>query len=295
MMDDKLKILFIINPISGIGKKNIIPKLIEENLNLQKFEYQIKHTAYRKHGAEIAHAQKEYFQIIVAVGGDGSVNEIGGALVYSSCALAIIPCGSGNGLARHLKIPLKVKKAIQLINKYQVIKIDTGIVNDKIFLGTCGFSFDALIAQKFDEHHTRGFLSYVRLVTKELRAFKPMNYVIHQGSNQIEKTLMVCAVSNASEFGNGFKISPLSEVNDGKMELVMIEKINTSQLISFAARFFNGTIHKSKKFSSIQIQNTIQINLPNQTEFYFHADGEPLGQANHFKVELVPASLNVLI
>ena len=126
-MTDKKKILFIINPISGVGKKNIIPPLIEQHINADGFDYKIKYTEYRNHGHEIALEGKEQYNAIIAVGGDGSVNEIGSALVNSEAALGIIPCGSGNGLARHLKIPLKPADAIKRINLFNKTKISENI------------------------------------------------------------------------------------------------------------------------------------------------------------------------
>jgi diacylglycerol kinase family enzyme len=112
----KKKILFLINPVSGIGRKNIIPKLIDKHIDSEKFEFSIQNTEYRKHGHEIALLEKNNFDIIVAIGGDGTVNEIGSALIGSNTALGIIPAGSGNGLARHLGIPLKIKNALKTIN-----------------------------------------------------------------------------------------------------------------------------------------------------------------------------------
>ena len=154
----KKKIRFIINPISGIGKKNQLPALIEQYLDHSIFDYEITITEYRKHAKAIA-AQSaiDGFDIVCAVGGDGSVHEVGTALIGTETKLAILPTGSGNGLARHLKIPLNLIEAIQSINEQNASVMDTVLVNDKPFLGVGGYGFDALIAKKFDEYHTRGF------------------------------------------------------------------------------------------------------------------------------------------
>ena len=156
------KIRFIINPKSGVGKKNLIPGLIENNLDLDKFEYDIAYTEYRKHGASIATASiQEGFDIVCAVGGDGSVHEVGTSLIGSNTKLAILPTGSGNGLARHLKIPMDITEAIKCINDSNAIKMDTVLVNDKSFLGVGGYGFDAVIAKKFDTHTRRGLRGYM--------------------------------------------------------------------------------------------------------------------------------------
>lgn len=288
------KILFIINPISGVGKKNLIPPLIEKYLDKTKFTYQIINTQYRSHGAEIAANEKFNYDAIVAVGGDGSVNEIGSALVGSDCALAIIPCGSGNGLARHAKIPLKFVQAIDRINEFNVKKIDAGKVNDKIFLGTCGFGFDALVAKKFDEFHKRGFTSYVRLVLSEFKKYEPNTYSFEIDGLKHERLALLCSVANSSQFGNGFTISPLSDLQDGKFELILLKPIGLSKFPFLARRFFNGTINKSKNFESYVFEKSIVINILNKRESFLHLDGESSGSFSTFRLEIIPLGLNLI-
>lgn len=290
-MNPKKKILFIINPISGIGKKNTIPSLIQDKLNHAMYDYEISYTKHRGHGYQIAKENHMKYDAIVAVGGDGSVNEIGSALVETKCALAIIPCGSGNGLARHARIPLKAEKAIDRINAFQSQTIDVGRVNDKLFLATCGFGFDGLIAQKFDEHHSRGFGSYVRLVLRELKKYQPVEYEIHyQDSRWIEK-LFLCVVANATEFGNGFKISPMSDFSDGKMELIRMKPAKMIQFPAIASRFFKGTILQSKLVSSLTWTDQMTIRTTDASEIYLQIDGEPAGHFSEFKIDILPKSL----
>ena len=164
----KTKILFIINPISGVGKKGDLPALIEKNIDKNLFDYQITMTEYRKHAKQLAYqSAMDGFDIVCAVGGDGSVHEVGTALIGTQTKLAIIPAGSGNGLARHLNIPLNIEKAIQNINEMNVLQMDTVLVNDKPFLNAGGYGFDAIIAKKFNDSTKRGFANYVKLVFKE--------------------------------------------------------------------------------------------------------------------------------
>lgn len=293
-MADLIKILFIINPVSGVGKKNIIPPLIEKCLDKNKFSYQIAYTKRRGHGAEIAAAEKLNFDAITAVGGDGSVNEIGGALAGSNCALAIIPCGSGNGLARHAKIPLNFEKAIERINEFRIEKIDVGKVNDKIFLGTCGFGFDALVAKKFDEYHKRGFASYIKLVLREFKKYKPQTYCFEIAGQKLERTAFMCSVANSSQFGNGFTISPLSDLQDGKFELIFLKHIGIFRFPFLAARFFNGSIHRSKKFESFSFESSLHLSISNGDFTFLHLDGEPAGSFQSFKIEIFPKSLGLI-
>jgi diacylglycerol kinase (ATP) len=293
-MSGQKKILFIINPISGVGEKNAIPPLIEKYLDKTKFQYEIAYTKHRGHGLEITTKEKDNFDAIVAVGGDGSVNEIGSALVGSNCALAIIPCGSGNGLARHAKIPLKLKNAIQRINKFETTKIDVGSVNGKIFLGTCGFGFDALVAKKFDEYHKRGFASYVRLVLREFKTYRPNLYSFDVNGKTLERTAFMCTVANSSQFGNGFTISPLSDLQDGKFELIFLEHVKLYRVPLLAGRFFNRTIHRSKHFESFTFDSKLKIRISSTSPAYFHVDGEPAGEAQTFQIEIRPMGLHLI-
>jgi YegS/Rv2252/BmrU family lipid kinase len=293
-MSEQKKILFIINPISGVGKKNTIPPLIEKYLDKSKFYYEISYTRHRGHGIEIASAEKDKFDAIVAVGGDGSVNEIGAALVGSKCALAIIPCGSGNGLARHVNIPLKFKNAIKRINNFESTKIDVGSVNGKIFLGTCGFGFDAMVAKKFDEYHKRGFASYVKLVIREFRTYQSSLYSFDVDGKKIERNAFMCSVANSSQFGNGFTISPLSDLQDGKFELIFLEHIKFYRVPFIAGRFFNRTIHRSKHFESFTFDSNFTIRILNKRSAYLHVDGEPAGEADTFQIVIHPLGLNLI-
>jgi len=293
-MSAKKKIAFIINPISGVGKKNTIPPLIEKYLDHQQFDYSIHYSQHRKHGYQIALEEKNTNAIIVAVGGDGSANEIGSALINSNCALAIIPCGSGNGLARHANIPLNHIKAIKHINLSAPKKIDTGKVNGHSFLGTCGFGFDGHIAKKFDHFHKRGFLSYVRLVLKEYKTYQPFTFNITTATNSFERTALLCSVANSSQFGNGFTISPLSDLQDGKFELIFLSPLKWTRILGVVRRFFNKRIHKSKHFESLIFENEIRIELKNGSSTFFHLDGEPLDSASAFHIQILPASLMLI-
>jgi len=293
-VNSKIDILFIINPISGVGKKKIIPKYIDKYLDKTKFTYQVKYTQYRKHAHEITQQNKDKFNVIVAIGGDGTVNEVGSALIYSNCAIAIIPTGSGNGLAHHLKIPSKIKDALLKINQYQIKKIDTGLVNNLPFIGTCGFGFDAHIAKKFDEYHKRGLISYAKLVRKEFKKYQPLTYkvTINDEVNQFET--FIFSVANSSEFGNGFVISPDSNISDGIFENVKLDKFKFKDVFKLGKQIFSQQINQSKYFSSFTVNSNYKIEILNQQKSLFHIDGEPLVGGNEFTIKIVPKSLLVV-
>lgn len=294
-MSHQKNILFIINPISGVAKKNKIPPLIEKYFSESNFKWEIAYTDYRGHGGEITRDRKDNFDAIVAVGGDGSVNEIGSQLVGHHCAFGIIPCGSGNGLARHLKIPLKLHEAVQTIAKYQPTKIDTGKINDKIFIGTCGVGFDAHIAEKFDHFGKRGFLSYARLVMREFNHYQMPEFEISGPELSIKKHAFMCSIANSSQFGNGFTISPHSDIQDGQFELVLLKKFNWIESPFLTGKFFNSRIDKSKHFECIRFSQELKITVNQSTEFLYHIDGEPFKGEGKYTIQILPLSLNVLV
>ena len=242
----KKKIRFIINPISGGVKKAKVPQMIEEHLDHSLFDYDIAITQYKKHAKSIAaESALEGIDIVCAVGGDGSVHEVGTALIGTKCHLAIIPTGSGNGLARHLKIPLKTPLAIQNINQLNSLCMDTGLANDKPFLGVGGYGFDAFIAKRFDEYHIRGFWGYTQLIYEEYFSYNPRKMKIEINGEIIKGHFLLCSVANSSEFGNGFCISPKSTVIDGKMELVLLSKFSWFRTIGVLSRFFMKRIENT--------------------------------------------------
>ena len=227
---NKKKIVFIMNPISGTMNKAAIPSLIERYLNHDCFDYEIVQTAYAGHAVELAtKAKDEGIDIVVAIGGDGTVNEVARAVVHSNTALGIIPCGSGNGLARHLMLPMNVAKAIQIINEGEIHLLDYGIINDHPFFCTCGMGFDAFISHKFAEAGKRGPITYVENVLKGGLQYKPETYEIRDehGTTRLKAFLISCA--NASQYGNNAYIAPQASMSDGLMDIVVMSY--TSQML----------------------------------------------------------------
>lgn len=287
----KKKIRFIINPISGGVKKAKVPQMIEEHLDHSLFDYDIAITQYKKHAKSIAtESALEGIDIVCAVGGDGSVHEVGTALIGTKCHLAIIPTGSGNGLARHLKIPLKTSLAIQNINQMNSLCMDTGLANDKPFLGVGGYGFDAFIAKRFDEYHIRGFWGYTQLIYEEYFSYSPRKMKVEINGEVLKGKFLLCSVANSSEFGNGFCISPKSTVVDGEMELVLLSKFSWFRTIGVLSRFFLKRIEGSKYIHIIPFKK-VRITLE---EPLAHYDGEPFIVRNEVNIEVVPSSLLVL-
>ena len=288
----KKQIWFIINPISGVRRKDDIPALIQNHLDLNQFDYSIQYTQYKGHAFELAkQAAEKNIDVVCAVGGDGSVHEVGTGLIGSNTKLAIIPIGSGNGLARHMHIPLTVPKAIECINKMHDIQMDTVLVNDQPFLGIGGYGLDAVIAKKFDEDKKRGFWTYVKLVFKEFFKYNPINISIDTNGQVKKMPVVLCTIANTSEFGNGFVVSPKSDATDGKIELVLLKPFAFWRIPGLVYQFFMRKAHHSQ-FAEVISFEKATINLSQKIAHY---DGEPVAVKSQLDVQVVPKSLHILI
>lgn len=283
--------IFILNPISGVNKKKNIPKLIGKYYSK---EYEIVFTKYAGHGTELAKkAVLEGVPNIVAVGGDGTINEVAKSLVYTNSSLGIIPTGSGNGLARHLNIPLNLKKAIQFLDKAKPNKIDTGRLNEYLFLCTCGLGLDADVTHDFAKRGTRGLKTYIQSGLSLFRNImdKEVAFSLDKGS-EIKTCGIVFTIANASQYGNNAIISPLSSVNDGKFELCVLPKMRFLDTIIHLIKVFRGTLNQSKKAKYYSFKT---LNISNNTEQFLHVDGEPILVNEDIEIRVSPLSLSVLL
>jgi len=290
-LSSKKQILFIINPISGTGKQKIVEQLIAAHLDQNKFNFTIKYTKRAGHAIGLsAAASSENYAIVVAVGGDGSVNEVGQSLVGSDTVLGIIPTGSGNGLARHLNIPMKLKTAIELLNEATFNLVDTGTMNGLVFLGTAGIGFDAHIGKLFDEAETRGFFTYVKLSVMEFFKYKPAEYKIEiDGVNYTRKAFLVC-FGNSNQWGNNVYISPNSVINDGFLRVIILQKMSLLFLPFFILKLFRKRVATSTYYEELKGKRIIV----KQVSKLAHLDGDPIEIGNELIIEVKPSSLNVV-
>ena len=273
-MDTKKHITFIINPKSGTQNKDDIPGLIDDLLAHELFEYDIRFTEYRGHAAEVAkECANTGIDIVVAVGGDGTVNEVARSLVHTETALGIIPCGSGNGLARHLCIPIDTKKAIDIINRCQIESFDYGVINGLPFFCTCGMGFDAFISLKFAEAGKRGPITYVENVLKEGLKYQPETYEIigDNGTSHYKAFLIACA--NASQYGNNAYIAPGATMKDGEMDVIIMEPFTALDAPQIAADLFMKTLGNNSKIKTFR---THHLTIHRQEPGAIHYDGDPI-------------------
>lgn len=288
----KIKIVFIINPIAGGKNKNHFSKVIASHLNVSKFEYELIQTESEKHAYELTKAAiLNGAEIVVAVGGDGTINEIGSALIGSACTLAIIPYGSGNGLARSLKIPMNTIQAVKLINQFKTAKIDAAKLNEHYFFNMSGMGFDAHISHVFAKDKNRGLLGYVKATFSELKNYRSKNYKIIIDGKTLEEDAFILSVANSSQYGNEAHIAPRAELQDGLLDLVIVKPFPLYLMPLLALRMFLKTADQSKYLISLQ-GKSILINRNNNV---IHLDGEPKLVTENIQIQILAKAINVIV
>lgn len=288
----KSNILFIINPISGGKEKLKIPALIDAHLDRSKFNANFSFTSYIGHAAEIVEeAANKNFDIIVAVGGDGTINEIAGKIISQQKILGIIPFGSGNGLARALNIPMDAKKAIRVINTLSVKTIDAATLNDKYFFNMAGIGFDAHISAAFVGNKTRGLKGYIQMILKEIKSYVSETYEITIDGIPYKRDAFILSVANSSQYGNDVHISPKSTLDDGLLEVCIIKPMAWYKLLIVAYQMLRSKTHQSKW---VEIISGKQISIVRAKENAIHIDGEPFFMGATIKIEIIPAALKVI-
>lgn len=287
-------IIFILNPISGTVNKANIPALIESYIDKTKYEYSIRYTDYAGHATEIARqAAADGIDFVVAVGGDGTVNEVARGIINTDTTLAIIPCGSGNGLARHLMLPLNAKKAIEIINEMEVHRLDYGIIDGHPFLCTCGVGFDAFIADKFAKAGKRGMLTYIEKMLKDGITYKPETYTFTvDDSEPVTQKAWLISCANASQFGNNAYIAPQASMNDGVMDVVVMDPFNLFNAVSVNMEMINKTLDQNTRITTHKAKKAV---IERETEGFIHFDGEPVMAPARIEVTLVEKGINVLV
>ena len=287
----KKKICFIINPISGIGKQKLVEKLIEQFLDPTLFDYTIKYTNAPKHATSLARkAAEENIDIVVAVGGDGSVNEVAKGLAGTQTAMAILPAGSGNGLARHLLIPLHLEKAITLINSCTIKTIDTINLNDETFVNVAGIGFDAHIGWQFSKYGKRGFSSYIKIVMREFRKYKEQDYeLIIDGISHKRKAFLI-SFANGSQWGNNASIAPTADISDGEMDIAILKNVNWKSGAWIGYHLFRKKLHHTRQLEIIKAKEV----TVKQNGIIAHIDGEPIEIGKTFSIKVNPLSLKVV-
>jgi diacylglycerol kinase (ATP) len=287
-------ILFIINPISGTRSKHNLPDLIDRYLNKQRYKIEIAYTQFGGHATELAaEAVARGVLKIIAVGGDGTIHETAIGILGTPAALGMIPVGSGNGLARHLRIPLEPERAIRLLNTPTITSIDCGKLNEHWFFNIAGLGFDAHVAETFAKLPTRGLKTYMRAVWQDWKGYRPAHYKItRKGEKLHHGHLFLLAFANGSQYGNNASVAPRAKIRDGKMDLVLLKPFPVAAVPGLAYDLFRKSFNTNRYVGNFAFEG-IEIEISEPVPF--HLDGEPAGILQNAKVEIVQHHLNVLV
>ena len=293
-MEDRRKhIMAIINPVSGNGSKEKIPRLIDTVVDHDRYDVSIIMTEYPDHARELtAQAVTDGFDIVVAIGGDGTVNEVGSALVGTSTALAIVPSGSGNGLARHLRISMNASRALQLLNEGVIGQFDYCRVNDKPFFCTCGMGFDATVSYKFSNEGTRGFITYIKTALAEYIKYKPQHYKIDIDGQQMEEHAFVIACCNAAQYGNNAYIAPRATMQDGLIDVTVMHPFHIAESPLIGARLFLRQLGHDHHVSIYRGKHVI---INRDHDEIIHVDGDPMMMPARVVIENVSKGIRILV
>lgn len=270
-----IHIHFIVNPIAGSGDNKINIKFLQRYFSNDKYVLVIKHSVYKKHAIELTQESiKEKANIIVACGGDGTINEIASCIIGTPIILGVVPLGSGNGLASNLKISKNIHKAIALIKKQKVKKIDVGCLNDNYFFSNTGLGFDALVIKNYEESNNRKLLSYVIGTFKSLREIsydKEFNIAINNKSLDLKPFMIF--ISNSKILGYNVSLTPKASLQDGLLDILIVSKLNNFKVMLFCLLMIFRKHHLLKEVKSYQTKN--MVILQKDSSFYdMQIDGE---------------------
>jgi len=275
-----VKKLYVINPISGGRSKKKLMTSVDCVLLTQ----------YPGHAEMIARQVDS--DVVVAVGGDGTVNEVARGILGTKKILGIVPFGSGNGLARHLGLSMSHKKALRDIENGNTVWIDTATVNDRLFLCTCGMGLDAEVGEQFAREKRRGLLTYIYSAVKVWKRFSPQEYGLTiDGRNQVVTASMI-TIGNASQWGNNAFITPDASVVDGTLDVTVVDPFRIIDIPLLSILLMTKHVYKSRKIHHFRGK---VIDVHRQGEGVVHYDGEPVMMGADIHVEIAPKALNVII
>ena len=289
------KVRFILNPISGaLRNAERIIELVHKAWKDSKIEYEIMKTAYKGNATELAReAVSSQMDMVVAVGGDGTINEVGRGLVGSDVILGIIPAGSGNGFARNFNIPLNIRRSIELLKHPVLKKVDVGKINNHYFFNVAGIGLDAEISAHFERFGFRGPLPYFMVGFREFFRYRPESVILHLNDHRnLHLYPIVLSIANAPQYGNGAIIAPEAKPDDGVLDFCVLSSISILKAILNMRKLFNGTIDQ---LSEMKIYKSANGEIQREKEGYIHTDGDHYMESRNLKIEVFPAELNLAV
>ena len=288
-----MQISIVVNPVSGTNsarkRAKRVVKVLEEHFCIKAL-----YTEYAGHGIELTQQLiAKGTDVLIAVGGDGTVNEISSALTGSRTALFIVPTGSGNGLARDLGMyGLSIKQIIERIEQNNVHLIDSGMADEKAFFCTCGTGFDAYIGHLFAQTKVRGFLTYIKLSLHAFKNYTPLTYQLKTDQGEYTRQAFVINIANNKQFGNNAYIAPMANMQDGLFTVTIIKPFKWYHVPYMAYSLFFKRMHKNKFTETFDCEDC-KLTIPENG--YLHVDGEPITtQSNPVLIQIRPASIHVL-
>lgn len=279
--------LLIVNPHSGGKRKREWLKVLHTFLQPS---YSVAYTERPGHATELA--READADVVVAMGGDGTVNEVARGLMGTDKALGIIPCGSGNGLALHLGIPPLPVQVLTTLNGGVIERMDCGLVDGKPFFCTAGMGLDADVAWRFAASTRRGLITYIVLAWQLWKHFRPQQYTIDIDGTVITTPAVLVTVGNANQWGNQARIADLASVQDGLLNLVIVKPFRTREIPVLAAKLMDGRAHTSHH---VQTLTGRHISIDREKPGPIHYDGDPIEAGTHIELEIVPGALKVLV
>ena len=287
----RLRVLFVINALSGPRRRNDLHAVIRQNCGAWKYDIEVCGTK-EELPRLIAQASAAGVGVIYAVGGDGTVHEVARHLVNTPLTLGVLPTGSGNGFARHLGMPLRSDASLRACQGLRVETIDTASVNGRPFVGVMGLGFDAWVAEAFAGAGTRGMRTYVRVGLQGFRRFRAEDYQLVIDGVAVDVRAFIVAVANSSQYGNNARIAPLASLQDGLLDITIIERVGILGAPLLLARLFAGGLHHA---AGVTVRTGRRVEVGRASAGAAHLDGEPVTMPAAMTVEIVPRSLRVIV
>jgi YegS/Rv2252/BmrU family lipid kinase len=281
--------LFIINPKAGKGRFRKLIPYIKSNFP-SHIPYDIVISQFPGEARDMIRKRFDEYDVFVAAGGDGTVNEVSGELINSGKLLGLIAIGSGNGLARSMGIPLDYRKALEVLIKSGTRRIDTIKINDRTFINMAGTGFDGYVARRFEGSGKRGIIPYAKIVPRAIISHKPQVFSIQVDGVKMTKKAYMISIANTTQFGGGAHICPPARPDDGIAHLVILRSFRYFLIPGMAVRLFAGNIQKSKAIEIYHGKNLIISG----DKLCTHIDGEPVELGDKLEISVIPESVSII-
>ena len=276
--------LFIINPISGNGRKSAIAD------RLTRRGYKVAYTEYAGHAEKLA--READASIVVAVGGDGTVNEVARGLLGTDKTLGIIPCGSGDGLALHLGLSHDLNKNLKVLESGKTHLMDAATINGRYFFSVCGVGLDAVISKRFAKSGKRGLANYIEQAIASWKDYKAQSYTVEIDGEKMDFKAVMITIGNSDQWGNGAKVTPLADSSDGILDITVVEEFKNIEIPMLAYRLMSGTVNLAH---NIHCYKGRDITITREDDGTAHADGDWFDAGKTLNIRIIEHAIKVLV